>query len=244
MTTPSSSSPKKLSRRRKNLLTSQKIRKVLRRSELTFDSLVISSHLPLPSPSAVRYKNLKNGVKSMEMSIDGLASLLEHVNNLLLMSDPILSAVAFAFAFFVASLASFFLCFISPNTLVFLMGLALFSPDEAVLRSKVLSKYYARKASRWLKKFIRSAKRAQILGFKGPAVLPGDYLHRLPLAATLSIMKQYELSGFLYSKTWPLSPAPSDESQRTVPAVDSWSSRWFVISSFYCGNILTLVPSL
>jgi hypothetical protein len=182
-----------------------------------------------------RYKSLKNGVKSMEMSIDGMASLMEHINNLLLMSDPILSAVAFAFAFFVASLASFFLCFISPNTLVFLMGLALFSPDEAVLRSKVLSKNYARQVTRVLKKLIRSAKRAQILGFKGPMVLPGDYLHRLPVAATLSVMKQHELSGFLYSKTWPHSQTPSsDESHPSSAAsaaaenVSSWSSRWFV----------------
>lgn len=211
-------SKKRLSKVHRSKQKSRKIRKVLLKSTLSCHFLLIN----------YRYKSLKNGVKSMETSIDGLASLLEHFNNLLLMSDPILSAVAFASAFFMASMASFFLCFISPNTLIFLMGLALFSPDDAVLRSKVLMKEYGRQLTRLVKRGLRAARRAQILGLKGPPILPGDFLHRLPLAPTLSIMKQHELSGFLYSKTWPTSLTKKEDTPTSEAG--SWSSRWWVLA--------------
>ena len=145
------------------------------------------------------------------------------------MSDPFLSVIAFTFAIFLACLASFFLCFISPNTLVFLMGLALFSPDEAVLRSKVLAKEYGKQLERVIKRIIRYAKKSELFKFKRRTLFDGDYLHRLSNEQALGTMKEGELIGDLYSKSWPESTnQPTNPNENIILTVENshWSSRW------------------
>ena len=168
---------------------------------------------------------------SLENNIEEMASLFEQANNLMLLSDPLLSLGAMLLALALACAASFFLFFISPNTFVFLMGLALFAPDNAVLRTKVLVKGALARATRGSRSIYKHLKRKNMFGLGGPPLVPGEYLHRLALETTLPVLKSHEKSGFLYSKAWPdrsqsnSSDKDGDKAKR-APKELHWSSHW------------------
>jgi hypothetical protein len=163
-------------------------------------------------------------VHSLETNIEDMASIFEQGNNLLLLSDPLLSLGALVVALLMACGASFFLFFIRPNTFAFLLGLALFAPDDAVLRGKVLAKGFAHRLLRFSQGLLRYLKRKKLFGLKDSPLVPGEYLHRVQSEQVLPILKQHELSGFLYSKAWPVDV--DLKGGDGPPKELHWSSHW------------------
>ena len=162
---------------------------------------------------------------SLETQIEDMAQLFEQCNNLMLLSDPMLSIGALLVAMLLACLASFFLFFVRPNTFVFLLGLTLFSPEDAVLRAKVLANGAVQRVTSFSKFCLQYLRKNKLFLLTGPPLIPGEYLHRLPLNKTLPILKRHELSGFLYSKAWP-DPLAASVPSGEAPKELHWSSHW------------------
>lgn len=156
---------------------------------------------------------MKQSVHKMEQKVRQLASQVEKLNNLLLWSDPTLSLTALFFLLSATLAACVVLSLLPMHLCVFLGGLVVFIPQEAMGRLKKLKRIGG---------LLLQRIRAEIRSRHDTKLAKGSFLTRLSRERALN---GHILSGDLMSQTWS-GAAPVPSGTEGGANMNKWTRKW------------------